>query len=347
MPFLNTFDYNLPKKLIAQEPMRPRDYSRLLVVDVLKDKIEHKHFYDIVDFLKSGDVLVVNNSKVFPARLFGKKDSGGKVEIFLLKDKGKSCFEVLLKNFQEREKEKKIFIGNNFNCQPTKCLGDGRWLVKFNKKGESLWKAIYKFGHAPTPPYIKRVSNLKEYQTVYAKTTGSIAAPTAGFHFTKRLINKLKKRGIEFQEVTLHVGWGTFELVRTSKIEDHKVHSEYASVSKETAGAINKAKKEGRRIIAVGTTATRVLESFSDKNGLLHHGVKEVDLYIYPPYRFKMVSGLITNFHLPKSSLIILVAAFLCFKNKKWKVSKVVEIYKKAVAKKYRFYSFGDAMLIM
>lgn len=346
---LISFNYNLPKKLIAQKPIRPRDHSRLLAIDSDENKISHKKFYNIVDFLKKGDVLVVNNSKVFPARLLGKKESGGRAEIFLLQDKGDGAFEALLGNFKEKNKKynKTIIISDGFYCEVLGFLGEGRWTIKFNKKGTVLWKFIYKFGKAPTPPYIKRLSNLREYQTVYAKNKGSVAAPTAGFHFTKSLIGKLKKRGIEFGEVTLHVGRGTFEPIRTDKIELHKMRGEWAHISVKTAKAVNKAKKEKRRVIAVGTTATRTLESFADKNGFLNHGEKEVDLYIYPPYDFKIVDGLITNFHLPESSLIILVSAFLRFKNKKWKISKVIDVYKKAVAKKYRFYSFGDAMLII
>lgn len=346
---LSSFNYNLPKELIAQKPIRPRDYSRLFAVDSDKDRFFHRKFYNIVDFLKKGDVLVVNNSKVFPARLSGKKESGGKVEIFLLRDKNDGVFEVLLGNFKEKNKKYKkiITISVNFYCEVLEFLGEGRWMIKFNKKGENLWKLIHKFGKAPTPPYIKRLSNLREYQTVYAKNTGSIAAPTAGFHFTKLLIGKLKKRGVDFEEITLHVGRGTFEPIRIDKIEQHKIRGEWAYISVKTASAINKAKKEKRRIIAVGTTATRTLESFTDKNGLLSSGAKEIDLYIYPPYNFKIINGLITNFHLPESSLMILVSAFLRFKNNKWKISKIIDIYKKAIAKKYRFYSFGDAMFIV
>lgn len=346
---LSSFNYNLPKNLIAQKPIRPRDYSRLLAVDSGHDKIFHRKFYNIADLLKKGDVLVVNNSMVFPARLVGRKESNGRTEIFLLRDKGSGVFEALLGNFKGKNKKYKkiITIGNNFYCEVLEFLGEGRWIVKFNRKGNVLWKLIYKFGQAPTPPYIKRLSNLREYQTVYAKNNGSVAAPTAGFHFTKSLIGKLKKRGINFEAVTLHVGRGTFEPIRTDKIERHKMRGEWAYVSARTAKVVNEARKEKRRIIAVGTTTVRTLESFADKNGLLNSGAKEVDLYIYPPYNFKIIDGLITNFHLPESSLIILVSAFLRFKNKKWKISKVIDIYKKAIAKKYRFYSFGDAMIII
>lgn len=356
---LSSFNYNLPKNLIVQKPIRPRDYSRLFAVDSNKDKIFHRKFYNVVDFLKKGDVLVVNNSKVFPARFLGKKEGGGKAEIFLLRDKSNGIFEALLGNFKEKNKkylfegnlpqgDKKIItVGDGFYCEVLEFLGGGRWMIKFNKKGKNLWKFIYKFGKAPTPPYIKRLSNLREYQTVYAKNKGSVAAPTAGFHFTKSLIGKLKKRGVDFEEITLHVGRGTFEPIRTDKIEQHKMRGEWAYISVKTAKAINKAKKEKRRIIAVGTTTTRTLESFADEKGLLNFGAKEVDLYIYPPYNFKIIDGLITNFHLPESSLMILVSAFLRFKNKEWKISKIIDIYKKAVAKKYRFYSFGDAMLIV
>jgi len=344
---LKDFDYRLPKNLIAQKPIRPRDYSKLMIVDTKNKKVSHHKFFEIEKFLNPGDVLVINDSKVIPARIFAKKETGGKVEILLLEQINKNRWRALLKNFKAKEASKKLSINKNLEAIAEKNIEKNIWQIKFNQSGKKLKNLIYRLGKTPTPPYIKRESNLLEYQTIYAKYEGSIAAPTAGFHFTKGLIQKLKKLGISFETVTLHVGLGTFEPIRTENIRKHKIYPEIAKLSPKTAKILNQAKKERRKIIAVGTTTTRLLESFSDKFGILQPGKKEVDLYIYPGYKFKIVDGLITNFHLPKSSLIVLVAAFLQFKEGRNGTKEIIKLYDKAIKLKYRFYSFGDAMLII
>ncbi|PIQ92127.1 MAG: tRNA preQ1(34) S-adenosylmethionine ribosyltransferase-isomerase QueA [Parcubacteria group bacterium CG11_big_fil_rev_8_21_14_0_20_39_14] len=345
---LKDFDYQLPRNFIAQKPIRPRDSSKLMVVDTENRKISHHKFFEIGNFLKAADILVINDSRVFPARLSGKKETGGKVEVLLLKQLDSKRWQSLLKNYKIKEVSKKLFIGKSLEAIIEKNIEKNIWQIKFNQSGKKLKKTISLFGEAPTPLYIRRKSNLLEYQTVYAKYDGSAAAPTAGFHFTKNLIKKLKNKGIFFKTVTLHVGVGTFEPIRTENIKEHKIHPEMAKLSSKTAKILNKAKKEGQRIMAVGTTTTRLLESFADKNGILQPGEKEINLYIYPGYKFKIIDGLITNFHLPKSSLIVLVSAFLQFKNKKINGPKeIIKLYKQAAKLKYRFYSFGDAMLII
>ncbi len=342
---LSDFDYKLPKQLIAHKPASPRDNSRLMVLDRQSKKIEHKHFFDIVDYLNKGDVLVLNNTKVFPARLIGQRyKTGGKVEVFLLKKVGSSSarWEVLIGN--RRKKIGQIIeFGKGLECEIVKQIDESVWQVKFNKSGSQLEKVIDQIGEVPTPPYIKikdkKTKRLKDlYQTVYAEHRGSVAAPTAGFHFTKPLINKLKKKGVQFEYVTLHVGFGTFEEVRVNNIKKHKMHSEFAKIDAKTTKNLNNAKKESRRVISVGTTSTRVLEAFSSK-GKIKAQSKWVDIFIYPGYKFKFIDGLITNFHLPKSSLIMLVSALAGRQ-------LILKAYKTAVSKKYRFYSFGDSMFI-
>lgn len=339
---LSNFNYNLPQALIAQKPIRPRDHSRLLVLDrnfAQSDKttgaearglkLEHKHFYDLQKYLRKGDVLVFNNSKVIPARLHGAKDTGGKIEVFLLKkitagprtrsypDSGK-VWECMFKGKVKKDLE--IKFKNNFKG---KVLDKNR--IIFNKKN------ILSIGETPIPPYINKKSNLKEYQTVYAEHEGSVAAPTAGFHFTKKMLAQLKKKGVGVEFITLHVGLGTFTPVREENITKHQMHPEYISVSKKTVENIKKAK----RVIAVGTTTVRTLEATKLK---AYQGW--VNIFIYPGYKFKVVDAMITNFHLPKSSLIMLVSAFAG-------TNKIKKAYQEAVKQKYRFYSFGDAMLIM
>lgn len=344
---LKLFDYNLPKNLIAQKPANPRDSSRLFVYDKKNKKIEHKIFRQIGDYLKPGDVLVFNDSKVFPARLIGKKAvTGGRMEIFLLNEKKMGEWEVLIKG---RGKKDGLIVNfsNKLKCELIKKIGEFTWLVKFNKKGESLKRLIMKFGKTPIPPYIK--NSLKEtvlrkrYQTVYAKKIGSVAAPTAGFHFTKRLLKQLNKKGVQCEFVTLHVGLGTFQLVNVENIEDYKIHSETVIVKTEVAKRLLEAKKQRRRIIAVGTTSARTLEAiFSKKKFKINSSniiKKNVDLFIYPGYKFKMIDGLITNFHLPKSTLLMLISAFIGRK-------KTLELYQIAIKKGYRFYSFGDVMFL-
>lgn len=361
---LSLFDYHLPHELIAQKPIRPRDHSRLFVYHKKQNKIQHKYFYNLPEFLKTGDVLVLNNSKVFPARLNGKKITGGKIEIFLLKPedhrsdlgnplgqtygKQQNIWEVMIggkiKNTQE-----KITITKKLFCTPIKKNSDNTWLVKFNLSGNQFWQQVEKYGQTPLPPYIKTKSNLKKYQTVYAKIKGSVAAPTAGFHFTKSLLNKLKKQGVQIEYVTLHVGFGTFAPVKTNDITKHNMHAELGEIDSTTAARLNQAKRQGRRIIAVGTTSTRTLESFCNSINRQHiftlkPGKKWTDIFIYPGYEFKFVDALITNFHLPKSTLLMLLAAFLG--NKKIGIKILHRLYKIAIQKKYRFYSFGDGMFI-
>ncbi|MFA4995643.1 MAG: tRNA preQ1(34) S-adenosylmethionine ribosyltransferase-isomerase QueA [Patescibacteria group bacterium] len=371
---LSDFNYNLPLELIAKSPSKPRDHSRLLVLDKKNGAVNHHTFYEIIDFLKSGDVLVVNNSKVFPARLFGfRKDTGGKVEILLnknisevshsvisaphfviptshsvipakagIQDGKSSIWEVIGKNLKPGTK-----INFEDSCLEAKVLSNENKIskIQFNLIGEEFFKEIEKIGHTPLPPYIRKNDTEKDktdYQTVYAKPVGSAAAPTAGLHFTKELLNQIKAKGIEIVEVTLHVGLGTFAPVEAGNIEDHKIHSEYYTVKKEESDKIIKAKKEGRRIIAVGTTSTRVLETVFSS---LHSPLSTLNfsgwtnIFIYPGYKFKCIDGVITNFHLPKSTLLMLVSAFAGSKN-------IKKAYEEAIEQKYRFFSYGDAMLM-
>ena len=353
---LRDFDYNLPKELIAQEPVNPRDHSRLLILDRKNKKTEHKYFYNIYDYLKKGDVLVLNNSKVFPARLIGKKkDTGGKIEIFMLHLVQKNCWQCLIGGRGAREKLEVIFK-KNLECKVLKNNGDGTWNIKFNLSGSKLMNIVYQVGETPLPPYIiksrkskveNRKSDFHDYQTVYAnnKKIGSVAAPTAGFHFTPKLIKKLEKKGIQFEYLTLHVGLGTFAPVKEKDITKHKIHSEWVEVKKDVIKNVIKAKAENRRIIAVGTTSARTLEAVFLQHDL---GKKElkiksfsdwVNIFIYPGYKFKVVDCLITNFHLPKSTLLMLVSAFANKKN-------IRKTYLLAVKNKYRFFSYGDAMFI-
>ena len=336
---LSDFDYSLPKALIVQKPVSPRDHSRLMVLDRKKKKIGHRHFYDIIDCLRKGDVLVLNDTKVFPARLIGqRRETGGKVEIFLLKPVNNNTWEALIGN-RRKKVGQVVEFKKGLSCEIIKKIDDSVWLVKFNKSGDSLEKLIDQIGQTPLPPYIKATGFRNRYQTVYAQYRGSVAAPTAGFHFTKSLIGKLKKQGIQFEFVTLHVGLGTFEPVKEENARKHKMHSEYAVLNEAAAERLNQAKKEGRRIIAVGTTSVRTLESFNIK-GKFKAGKKWTDIFICPGYRFKAIDAIITNFHLPKSTLLMLVMAFAG-------KGFIAKAYQEAVNKKYRFYSFRDAMLII
>ena len=334
---LKEFNYFLPQDLIAQKPIRPRDHSRLMVLNRKNHTIINDSFYNINKYLKPNDILVANNSKVIPARLFGQKTTGGKTEILLLRPLKNNLWEIVLKGKGEQNKEIK-FSKKLFGVLKQQTTNQ-TWEIEFNLTNNSLIKQIYKLGHAPTPPYIKRDSNLQEYQTIYAQSPGSAAAPTAGFHFTKNLIKKLKKQGHEFEFVTLHVGLGTFQPVRTENIEEHQIHTEWGEITKKTAERLNQAKKNKQRIIAIGTTTTRILETFTLKNELIS-GEKWINTFIYPGYNFKFIDGLITNFHLPESSLLMLVCAFA-------EKDFIIQSYKQAVKEKYRFYSFGDAMLII
>ncbi|MFA6304509.1 MAG: tRNA preQ1(34) S-adenosylmethionine ribosyltransferase-isomerase QueA [Patescibacteria group bacterium] len=347
---LSDFDYHLPTQLIAQQPISPRDHSRLMVLDKNKKTIINRHFFDLPDYLHSGDVLVLNNTKVFPARLIGhKKDTNGKVEVFLLKEvkssqsssAGSARWEVLIGNRRKKIGQNIVF-GKGLECQIVKKIEESVWEVKFNRTGGRLEKLIESIGSVPLPPYIKSQSSkakLKnQYQTVFAQNKGSVAAPTAGFHFTKGLLAKLKKQGVQIEYVTLHVGLGTFSPVKVKDVTKHQMHAEWASVDAKTAGRLNLAKKHGQRIIAVGTTSSRTLESFTIKDKI-KAGNKWVNIFIYPGYKFKFVNALITNFHLPKSTLMMLISALA---GRKF----ILAAYQEAINKKYRFYSFGDAMFI-
>lgn len=341
---LSEFNYNLPEELIAQMPAEPRDQSRLLILNKKRGTITHHTFCEIIKYFQPGDVLVVNNSKVFPARLLGcREDTGGKAEVLLNKNIENSIWEVMGKNLKPGIK----VVFKNSILKATVIEKDEKIAqIKFNLSGEEFFTEIEKIGHTPLPPYIKKNDTKKDkndYQTVYAKPIGSSAAPTAGLHFTEKLLDQIKAKGVEIIEVTLHVGLGTFAPVESENIEDHDIHSEYYTVEKEEFKKIIEAKKEGRRIIAVGTTSTRVLETVfnsSNSQSLDPNFNGWTNIFIYPGYKFKCIDGLITNFHLPKSSLLMLVSAFAGKKN-------IDKSYQEAIEQNYRFFSYGDAMLIV
>lgn len=332
------FDYDLPQELIAQHPMEPRDHSRLLVVDKKTGEIEHKHFYDLVNYLKPGDVLVFNDTRVIPARLHGTKDTGAHVEVFLLTRRDATDWEVLVRPGKKLQVGAKINFSDELSCEVIEHTDFGGRVVRF--KYDGIFEEILdRLGETPLPPYITAPLEDKErYQTVYNRERGSAAAPTAGLHFTKELLQKIKDIGCEEVFVTLHVGLGTFRPVSEAKIEDHKMHKEFYTVSQEAADAVNKAKAEGRRIIAVGTTAVRTLEA-AGADGQLHAGSSWTNIFIYPGYKFRLVDDLVTNFHLPQSTLLMLVSTLSTREI-------MLQTYKKAVEEKYRFFSFGDTMFI-
>lgn len=383
------FDYNLPQSLIAQTPLTPRDSSRLMVVDRKKQTIIHRRFYDIVNYLQAGDLVVWNDSKVFKARLFGKlvddKDEElfehkKKIEIFLVREmENEGVWKVLAKPGRYLREGARVRFAPDFYCEALLKEKDGTILTQFSDNAETVRQKANKYGHVPVPPYIKQESGIRnqelseQYQTVYAKREGSVAAPTAGFHFTPELIEKLKQKGVEFAEITLHVGLGTFLPVKSERVEDHIMHSEWVELSEENAEKINRAKKEGRRVIAVGTTTVRVLEgiaqlslrgvrqladdeaipmSVNKTKGLprpspcsglamtLRPYKGDINLFIAPGFEFKVVDAMLTNFHLPKSTLLMLVCAFAN------NTDFMLQCYQEAVREKYRFYSFGDAVLI-
>ena len=347
------FDYDLPEELIAQSPANPRDHSRLLVVNRKSEELIGNHFYDIVEYLTDNDVLVMNNTKVFPARFFCKKDSGGKLEVLLIEEVEKNIWKALTKPGL-KDGQTVLFSGTTFTCVGHE---EQTALLKSSADKEKLLISLQESGITPLPPYIKSSESeeklRKEYQTVYAKITGSVAAPTAGFHFTPYLLEKIKQKGVQIEYVTLHVGLGTFAPVKTEKLEDHPMHFENFEVDKNTLKRLNEAKSAKKRIIAVGTTTTRVLETLTNENGNLNmeRANGSTNLFIYPPYKFKFINALITNFHLPKSTLLSLVSAFVSYPNTNTKFKNFKEClagsaYQKAVREKYRFYSFGDAMFI-
>ncbi|ANX00005.1 S-adenosylmethionine:tRNA ribosyltransferase-isomerase [Thermoclostridium stercorarium subsp. thermolacticum DSM 2910] len=339
---LKDFYYELPKELIAQSPLEKRDMSRLLVLDRKTGKTTHLHFRDIKDYLNPGDCLVINNTRVIPARLLGvREDTGGKIEFVLLKKHDKDIWEVMLKPGRRAKVGTRFVFGDNLlKAEVLEIVEGGNRIVKFTYDG-IFEEVLDKVGIIPLPPYItQKLKDRERYQTVYSKYNGSAAAPTAGLHFTEELIEELKNKGVRFAEVTLHVGIGTFRPVKTENIEDHKMHSEYFKIDAEACNIINKTRNDKGRVIAVGTTSCRVLESVADENGFVRPTEGETDIFIYPGYKFKAIDGLITNFHLPESTLLMLVSAFAGRE-------KVLNAYKEAIELKYRFYSFGDAMFII
>lgn len=335
--------YELPEELIAQTPVEPRDHSSMLVLDRETGKTQHKHFYDVLDYLKPGDCLILNDSRVLPARIFGtKKDAGAHVEFLLLKCVGNNKWETLVKP------GKKAKVGAEFVFSPgvlegkiTDVLEDGNRIIDFSCEG-NFYIILEELGKMPLPPYITaELKDQERYQTVYSHELGSAAAPTAGLHFTKELLKKIEEKGVKIGYVTLHVGLGTFRPVKAENITEHKMHSEHYHLPKETADLINETKKNGGRVIAVGTTSCRTLESVATFNdGKILESDGWTSIFIYPGYEFKVLDGLITNFHLPESTLIMLVSAFAGYEH-------VMAAYKEAVEKRYRFFSFGDAMLII
>ena len=336
------FDYELPEELIAQTPIKKRDESRLMVLNRKEQTIEHKIFKDIIDYLKPGDVLVRNNTKVIPARLYGKKETGAKVEFLLLNNIEGDIWESIVRPGNKLHVGTKVVFGDGIlEAEILEVMPGGTRKVEF--KYDGIFNEILdKIGLMPLPPYIhERLKEKDRYQTVYAKYDGSAAAPTAGLHFTPELLEKIQEKGVEIANVTLHVGIGTFRPVKEDTVEAHKMHSEHFYIKQEDVEKINKAKQEGRRVIAVGTTSCRVLESIADENtGMVKPIEDDTEIFIYPGYKFKCIDGLITNFHLPQSTLLMLVSALA---GKEY----IMKAYKEAVKEKYRFFSFGDAMLII
>lgn len=334
------FFYELPEELIAQTPAEPRDSSRLLVYDRATGKIEDRIFREIGEYLKAGDVLVVNNTKVIPARMYATTAHGGAVEILLLKRYDLKTWEVLMRPGKKGKIGAKMTIGDKLAFTVKDVTETGERIVEFDYDGV-FEEIVEELGSMPLPPYIKaKLEDKTRYNTVYSKIDGSAAAPTAGLHFTEELIESLKGKGVEFAEVLLHVGLGTFRPVSEEIITDHKMHSEFYSIGEEAAELINRAKREGRRVIAVGTTSVRTLESVADENGFVRPCQGNTEIFLYPPYKMKCVDALVTNFHLPESTLIMLVA---CLTGRE----EILRVYDYAVGEKYRFFSFGDATLVL
>ena len=335
------FYYDLPKELIAQHPVEPRDHSRLMVLNKTSGEVSHEHFFDVIDHLEAGDCLVLNDTRVLPARLFGtKNETGAVVEFLLLTNKGGDVWECITGPGKRAKQGAKFSFGDKLSCEVTEVLENGNRLAKFYYEG-SFYAVLDEIGQMPLPPYItEKLEDKERYQTVYSKKLGSAAAPTAGLHFTDALLEKIRAKGVKIAYVTLHVGLGTFRPVKAEEITDHHMHSEHYHLPKETAEAINEAKRGGHRCIAVGTTSCRTLESVASSFGEIREAEGWTDIFIYPGYEFKCIDGLLTNFHLPESTLIMLVSAFAGYKN-------TMKAYKTAVDEKYRFFSFGDAMLII
>ncbi len=335
------FYYDLPEELIAQTPVEPRDQSRLLVFNKETGDLLHKHFYDVFDYLKAGDCLVLNDTRVLPARIFGTRtDTGSIVEFVLLKQKEQNIWECLAGPGKKAKVGHKFTFSDKLTAEVIEVLDDGNRIVKFTPNGE-FFAVLDEVGQMPLPPYIKeKLQDKERYQTVYSRELGSAAAPTAGLHFTKEILAKLKERGVNIAYVTLHVGLGTFRPVKVDDVTQHKMHSEHYSITQENADIINKTKQNGGRVICVGTTSCRTVESAMQKFGEIKECSDDTSIFIYPGYTFKCMDGLITNFHLPESTLIMLVSAFAGYE-------KTMNAYNVAVKEKYRFFSFGDAMLIV
>ena len=335
------FYYDLPKELIAQDPLEDRSSSRLLHLSMKDGSMEHRHFTDILDYLNEGDCLVINDTRVIPARLYGhKEETGALIEILLLKRRENDIWECLVKPGKKARPGAKITFGDGIlKGEIIDIVDEGNRLIQFHYDG-IFEEILDQLGEMPLPPYIThKLKDKNRYQTVYAKYDGSAAAPTAGLHFTKELLEKVKEMGVDIAEVTLHVGLGTFRPVKVDNVLDHHMHSEFYMVSAEAAEKINRTKANGGRVISVGTTSTRTLESAADENGMLHETSGWTEIFIYPGYKFKVIDGLITNFHLPQSTLVMLVSALAGREH-------VLHAYEIAVKEKYRFFSFGDAMLI-
>lgn len=338
------FWFELPKEQIAQTPIEPRDHSRLLFLNKDTGKCEHYHFYDILDLLEEGDLLVVNDSRVIPARLYGtKKDTGASIELLLLEQKEENVWETLVKPGKKAKPGVKIVFGDGLlEGEILETVEGGNRLIRFTYEGESIFPILEQIGQMPLPPYItEKLQDNERYQTVYSHELGSAAAPTAGLHFTEDLLNRLKAKGVTIAKVTLHVGLGTFRPVKEEEITDHKMHSEHYHLTQETAELINQTKAKGKRVIAVGTTSCRTLETVGQSQFFpLKEQEGYTEIFIYPGYQFKVLDGLITNFHLPESTLIMLVSAFAGY-------DSTMNAYNLAVKEGYRFFSFGDAMMIL
>lgn len=335
------FYYDLPKELIAQTPATPRDSSRLLVLDRQSGEIEHRHFYDIIDYLDEGDLIVANDSRVLPARIYGVKDTGARVEFLLLKQISGNRWETLCKPGKKAKAGAKFTFGDGLlTATVVEVRGDGNRVVDFDCD-ENFFSTLDKIGQMPLPPYItEELKDQERYQTVYSHELGSAAAPTAGLHFTEELMDKIRAKGVNIAYVTLHVGLGTFRPVKVNDVTKHKMHSEHYEIPEETAELINKTKQNGKRVIAIGTTSCRTLESVAAEHGKIVPCEGFTDIFIYPGFEFKVLDGLVTNFHLPESTLIMLVSAFAGYDN-------IMNAYKTAVDQRYRFFSFGDAMAIL
>ncbi len=338
---LKDYYYDLPEKFIAQTPLDQRDSSRLLMLDKETGEIKHEIFHNIINYLNKGDCLVLNDSRVLPARLLGvREDTGSPMEFLLLSRKEKDVWEVIVRPGKRAKPGRRFVFGNELKAEVLDIVNDGNRLVRFEYEG-IFEEVLDRLGEMPLPPYItEKLQDRERYQTVYSKNDGSAAAPTAGLHFTKELLAKIEEKGVNIAYVTLHVGLGTFRPVKVEKVEEHKMHSEFYELDEKNAEIINNTRKNGGKVISVGTTSTRTLETIADENGVLKASTGWTDIFIYPPYKFKAVDKLITNFHLPESTLLMLVSSLAGREN-------ILKAYEEAKAKDYRFFSFGDAMFIV